>query len=265
MLSAIPAAAAADGELRASYTITFAGLSFANATLDVAVRGGAYTTRVAYQTAGASRLVADAAGLARSNGAYKGRQFIPASFDLEHRNGQRTQKVVLGIAEGNIKTMTVDPPLKLTSGQFPIEPEHLTAIADPLSALLRPAVSADGKTQVGPCDRTLSVLDGLRRYNVRLEPKGIGTTEQKGFSGSTTVCRVVLKPLAGSIGGADARAASANADQIDVTFGRVHVLDLHLPISLQARTQYGAVGVTLTGFTDDASKLGAAPPSQSTR
>lgn len=187
--------------------------------------------------------------MATTNGAYKGGRFIPAGFDLAHRNGRRNQKVVFEMVAGAVKTMTVDPPLELTSDQFPIEPAHLTAIADPLSALLIPVVPADGKTPVGPCDRTLPILDGMRRYDVRLEPKATGTTSQKGFSGPTSVCRVVLKPLAGQI--ANPKGATAIPGPIEVTFGRVNALDLHLPMSLQAPTQYGAVSVTMTEFTGE--------------
>ena len=258
LLASPGAAAAADSDIRASYAITFAGLPFAIATFDLAVRGNVYTARVSYRTAGATSLLTDAAGVATSNGAFAGGRFVPAGFDLEYRNGRRKQKVVLGIAEGAVKTMTVDPPLVLTSDQSPIEARHLTAIADPLSALLVSAVKVEGKSQAGACDRTLSILDGLRRYDVRLEPQAAGTTSQQGFSGPTTVCRVVLKPLAGMMGGgANPRPANAEAPQIDVTFGRINVLDLHLPMSLQARTQYGPVRVTLTEFSDGTTKSGA--------
>ena len=74
---AISGAAAADGDIRASYAVTFAGLSFANATLDLAVRGSVYTARVTYQTTGATRLLSDAAGVATSDGAYKGGPLDP--------------------------------------------------------------------------------------------------------------------------------------------------------------------------------------------
>jgi hypothetical protein len=257
---AISGTAAADGDIRASYAIAFAGLPFANATLDLAVRGSVYTARVTYRTAGPTRLLSDAAGVATSDGAYKGGRLTPAVFNLDHRNGRRRQKVALGMADGVVRTMTVDPPLVLTSDQPPIEAKHLSAIADPLSALIISAVRGEGKTESGACDRTLSILDGLRRYDVRLEPQATGSTTQKGFSGPTTICRVVLKPLAGLIGGGretNSGVANAGVSQIDVTFGRINVLDLHIPMSLQARTQYGAVSVTLTEFADGDQKPGA--------
>lgn len=245
----ISGAAVADGDIRASYAVTFARLPFASATLDLALRGNGYTARVAYRTVGASRILSNAAGSAASSGAYKNGRLVPAAFDLEHRNGQRRQKVSLGMTDGVVKTMTVDPPLELTSGQLPIEPKHLTAIADPLSALILSAAKVDGKPPAGPCDRTLSVVDGMRRYDVKLEPQSTGTTAIKGFAGPTMICRVALTLVAGMIGGSNSRLAEAGP--IDITFGRISRLDLYLPISLQARTGYGAVSVVLTDFADD--------------
>lgn len=253
-LIAVPSPAAADGDIRASYAVTLVGLPLANATLDLAVRGNLYTARVTYQSTGATRLLSDAAGVAASSGAYRDGRLIPAGFDLDYRNGRRRQKVTLGMAEGVVKTMTIDPPLALTPDQLAIEPGHLNAIADPLSALLIPARD---RAQADACDRTLSILDGLRRYDIRLEPHATGSTDRKGFSGPTTICRVVLKPLAGMIGGgANARAAGAEASQIEVTYGRAVALDLHVPISLRALTRYGAVNVALGEFADDAPKPG---------
>ncbi|MHB0770077.1 DUF3108 domain-containing protein [Bradyrhizobium sp. 5.13L] len=256
-LLAIPGPAAADGDIRASYAVTLVGLPLANATLDLAVRGNIYTARVTYQSTGATRLLSDAAGVAASSGAYRDGRLIPAGFDLDYRNGRRRQKVTLGMAEGVVKTMTIDPPLALTSDQPAIEPRHLNAIADPLSALLIPAGRGEAKAQADACDRTLPILDGLRRYDIRLEPHATGSTDRKGFLGPTTICRVVLKPLAGMIGeGANARAAGADASQIEVTYGRAVALDLHVPISLRAQTRYGALNVALREFADDGPKPG---------
>ncbi|MBR0957241.1 DUF3108 domain-containing protein [Bradyrhizobium japonicum] len=255
---AIPGPAAADGDIRASYAVTLVGLPLANATLDLAVRGNVYTARVTYQSAGATRLLSDAAGVAASSGAYRDGRLIPAGFDLDYRNGRRRQKVTLGMTEGVVKTMTIDPPLELTSDQPAIEAKHLNAVADPLSALLIPAGRGEDKAQIDACDRTLSILDGLRRYDVRLELQATGSTDRKGFSGPTTTCRVVLKPLAGRIGGgANARAAGADPSQIEVTYGRAVTLDLHVPISLRAQTRYGAVSVALREFADGGPKPGA--------
>lgn len=246
--------AAADGDIRASYDVTLIGLPLANATLDLAVRGTVYTARVTYQSAGATRLLSDASGVATSNGAYKDGRLLPAVFDLDHRNGRRRQKVSLGMSEGVVKTMTIDPPLELTSDQPAIEAKHLNAVADPLSALLIAPGRGVDKTQIDACDRTVSILDGLRRYDVRLERQATGSTDRKGFSGPTTTCRVVLKPLAGMIGGGANAASGADPGQIEVTYGRTAALDLHVPISLRAQTRFGAVSVALREFAEGDAK-----------
>lgn len=247
-------ASAADGDVRASYAVRFAGLPVAEANLYVALRGSTYTARVDYRVSGAVRLLNNAAGVASSTGTHKGGRFVPTDFDLEHRSGSRRHRVKLGMADGVVKTMLVDPPPVSGSNQTRIEPKHLTAIVDPLSAFLMAATRLDGRTQGGACDRVLSIVDGLSRYDVKLEQQGMGTIAQKDLAGSTTVCRAVFKPVAGQIVEGDgARAASSNSDvdQILVTFGRASTIDLYVPVYVQAQTRYGAASVALTEFSAD--------------
>ena len=251
-------ASAADGNVHAAYAVSFAGLPLANATLYVALRGSTYAARVDYRVSGAMRLLSAAAGAASSTGTHKGGRFVPTGFDLDHRSGSRRQKVKLDIADGAVKTMWVDPPAVPDSNQTPIESKHLIAIVDPLSAFLMAPGKVEGSTQAGPCDRALSILDGLSRYDVKLEQQGTGTIVQKGLAGSTTVCRVVLKPVAGQIGEVDrGRSASPDSDQILVTFGRVSTMDLYVPVSVQAQTQFGAASVALTEISVDSARSAA--------
>ena len=253
-------ASAAEGDLRASYSVSFAGLPLANATLHVALRGSTYSAQVDYQVSGALRLLSDSAGVASSAGTHNAGRFVPTEFNLDHRSGSRRQKVKLGMTDGVVKTMAVDPPPALEANQIPIEPKHLVAIMDPLSAFLLGTATIEGRAQGRVCDRSLSIFDGLRRYDVRLEQQGTGATVQKGFAGSTTVCRAVFQPVAGRIGEANrARGASpsSDVDQITITFGQTSTIDLYLPISIQAQTRLGAVGVLLTAFSADPARSAA--------
>lgn len=252
-------ASAADGNVHASYAVSLAGLPLANATLYVALHGSTYAARVDYRVSGAMRLLSDAAGAASSTGTHKGGRFVPTGFDLDHRSGSRRQKVKLDIADdGAVKTMSVDPPAVLDSNQTPIEPKHLIAIVDPLSAFLMAAGKVEGSTQAGQCDRALSILDGLSRYDVKLEQQGAGTIVQKGFARNTTVCRVVFKPVAGQIGETGrGRSASPDSDRILVTFGRVSTMDLYVPVSVQAQTQFGRASVALTEISVDPARSAA--------
>ncbi len=255
-----PSASAAEGDVRASYAVSFAGVPLANVTLHVALRGSTYAAQVDYQVSGAMRLLSNSAGMASSNGTHKAGHFVPTEFDLDHRSGSSRQKVKLGMTDGVVKTMVVDPPLALDSNQTPIEPKHLVAIADPLIALLMGAAKIEGRAQGGVCDRALSIFDGLRRYDVKFEHQGTGTTAQKGLGGSTTICRAVFKPVAGRIGEGDrARSSSpnSNVDQITITFGRTSMMDLYIPVSIQAQTRLGAVSVLLTAFSADSARSAA--------
>nr|WP_025037842.1 DUF3108 domain-containing protein [Bradyrhizobium sp. DOA9] len=253
-------ASAAEGDVRASYAVSFAGLPLANATLSVTLRGNAYSAQVDYRVSGAMRLLSDSAGVASSTGTHDAGRFVPTEFNLDHRSGSRRQRVKLGMSEGVVKTMAVEPPLVPDSSQIPIEPKHLMAIVDPLSAFLLGAATIEGGARGAVCDRTLSIFDGLRRYDVKFEPQGTGTTVQNGLAGSTTICRAIVKPVAGRIGeGSRARGASPNADvdRITITFGRAAKMDLYIPISIQAQTRLGAASVLLRSFSADSERSAA--------
>ena len=71
------------------------------------------------------------------------------------------------------------------------------------------------------------------------------------------VIGLVLAGLIGGGRGTNSGVPNTDVGQIDVTFGRINALDLYVPMSLQARTQYGAVSVILTEYADGDSKPGA--------
>jgi hypothetical protein len=153
--------AAEGSEIRVTYDLIFAGVTIAKADVRVAIRGTAYTVRVAYRTTGAGRLIGRAQGEALSTGALRRGRLIPTRFNLTHQGSQRTQKVDLAMAEGSVNEMIIDPPVQTGAQGTPITVEHPKNVTDPLSALFLPIASLQA-----PCDRTLPVFDGLRRLDV---------------------------------------------------------------------------------------------------
>lgn len=259
LLSSLPhSAAAADVDIRAEYEVTFAGLAVANADLSVAVRGSVYTARINYQTSGAARLMSSATGEAVSRGSYKSGRLTPATFDLDHRGGQRVQKVALVMTGGAVKVMTLDPPVDPKSDRVPIEPEHLKNIVDPLSAIVISAVGTDGKTEIRACDRTLPIFDGLRRYNIELDQKATGISSRGAFLGQVTTCQLRWTPVAGGVrndNGTLPTTRNGELGEITMTFGLVNAVNVYVPISASAKIGYGALEVRLTQFSSSGAKI----------
>ena len=246
LLSGSGLAAAADGNIRATYELSFLGVPFVVVNLDIAVRNSIYTVRIDYQASGAGRIASDATGEAISRGYYRNGRFIPATFVFDRKGGERPQKVELAMTGGDVKTMTLDPPAGPLPDRLPIEPEHLKHVIDPLSAFLVPAVKADGKTAADVCDRTLPIFDGLRRYDVGLS--SIDGPGVAGFAGPTKACQIRLTLIAGQARDGQASRPAFQPQDIVVTFGLIKAVEIFVPLSISAKTSYGTVQVRLKQF-----------------
>jgi hypothetical protein len=247
LLAHVPSAAAGS-ELHAAYDLIFAGVTIAKADVRVAIGETAYTVHVTYRTTGAGRLMGRAQGEALSTGALQKGRLLPIRFNLAHQGSQRTQKVDLAMAEGSVRTMTIDPPVQTGAQQgTPITREHLKNVTDPLSALFLPVAGAEV-----PCDRTLPVFDGIRRVDVALKMKETRTARQGPYVGSLAACDIQLTHIAGQ-----SRDASRTRDRpltgIEVSFGVLDAPKIYVPVSLSAKMGYLTMAARLTELSGSGS------------
>jgi len=185
-------------------------------------------------------------------------RFIPATFDLDHRGGQRVQKVALLMTGGAVKVITLDPPVDPKSDRVPIEVEHLKNIVDPASAILISAVGTDGKTEIRACDHTLPIFDGLRRYNIELDQKATGIRSRGMFLGQVTTCQLRWTPLAGGVrsdNGTLPTTQNGELGEMIMTFGLVNAVNVYVPVSVSAKIGYWALEVHLTQFSSSGAKI----------
>lgn len=248
--------AAEDGEIRATYEFAFVGLTIAEADVMIALRGNVYTVRVNYRTSRVASMMGSATGEAMSTGGYKKGRLVPATFSFAHQEGQRAQKIMLMMSDGTVDAMTIDPPAKPESTGVPVTVEHLKNITDPLSALLVPAVGTDGKTEIGLCDRTVPVFDGLRRFNVALK-KGAPTENGRPDIGPRTTCELRITPIAGEIrseSSSQARAPNRAHGEIALTFAFLNASKIYIPVSFSAEMSHATLTARLTQFSYSGSR-----------
>lgn len=243
---------AADSDIRAKYEVTLAGLTIVHADVTFAVRGSVYTVRTNYRTSGAARLMSSATGEAVTSGTYKNGILTPMKFDLDHRGSQRVQKVALVMSGGAVDKLTVDPPLDQASQRAPIEPEHLKNVIDPLSGILASAVKADGKSEIGACDRTVPVFDGVRRFDIALKRKETQIAARGPFTGPLTACELRITPIAGEIrngNGSQAGPPNRSLGETEMTFGFVDAQKIYIPVSLSAKLGFMTLQARLTQYS----------------
>ncbi|MCP3446070.1 DUF3108 domain-containing protein [Bradyrhizobium sp. CCGUVB14] len=246
---------AADSDIRTKYEVTLAGLTIAHAEVIFAVRGKDYSVRTNYRTSGAARLMGSATGEAVSSGTYKNGILAPSKFDLDHRGSQRVQKVALVMSGGTVDKLIVDPPLDQGTQRAPIEPEHLKNIIDPLSGLLVSGVKADGKSDIGACDRTVPVFDGVRRFDITLKRKETPAATHGPFTGPLTACELRITPIAGEMrsgSGPQAGMPARSLSETELTFGFVDAQKFYIPVSLSAKLGFATLQARLTQYSHSA-------------
>ncbi|MDH2343933.1 DUF3108 domain-containing protein [Bradyrhizobium sp. SSUT77] len=256
-----PDIATAHDEVHLSYEVSLAGLSLATADLDLIVGDSSYVARMQYRTSGAARLTSSGAGEAIAKGAYKGGRFVPATFDLDHRAGQRSRKIAITIVDGRIKTMTLDPPIDPDSGRMPFELDKLGTIIDPLSATVVSGVTTDGRPETRVCDRTLPIFDGIRRYDIELSLQGSGFSNRGIFIGPLTNCRLRLMHLSAEVKPENATQSAergARLGSVDVTFGFVAAVKVYVPVAISAEVGRATLVVRLIQISTGGARTDAA-------
>ena len=237
-----------DGELKASYEVTIAGIELARANLLVKTQNDLYTAKVGYRTAGVAKAIVTAKGEAMSTGAIKDGKPLPVTYNLDARDDRKSQKVVLAMNAGTIKAMEVEPPTKPQPDRIPIGPEHQKNIVDPLSAILMPVRKLDQKPE-SVCERSFPVFDGWTRYDVKLSYATSEEGKRDGISGPFVTCSARWIPVAGHKPDAKGTKFMSENKDLSVTLGLASDVGLYIPVKISVRTMVGTVVVDLEKVT----------------
>ncbi|MEJ1160353.1 DUF3108 domain-containing protein [Prosthecomicrobium sp. N25] len=243
-------AAAGDGQISASYDITIGGIALAKGNLVVKVDKDAYTARVGYRTTGVAKVVSRATGEAMATGAIKGDKPAAATYQLDTNGERRPAHVVMGLANGTIKSLDQNPPLKDDPERVPVEAQHRQGVVDPLSAILMP-LPRKGDAALGPaaCDRTLPVFDGWTRYDVKLSFKAAGPIQKAGYAGPSITCAARWVPVAGHKPEKDSTKFMVDNKDIEVTLVPAADTGVLVPVRVAVMTLTGLLVVDADRFT----------------
>ena len=234
-----------DGEIKASYDITIAGIGLAKANLIVKTQGDLYTAKVGYRTSGVAKAIVSAKGEAVSTGAIRDGRTLPVTYNLDARDDTKAQKVMLAMTGGTIRTMEVSPPTKPAPDRIPIGPEHQKNIVDPLSAIVMPVRKAANGKPEGICDRALPVFDGWTRYDIKLSYASTVEVKKDGLVGPFVTCQARFVPVAGHKPEAKGTKFMEENKDLSVTLGLSETVGLYVPVKISVKTMVGTVVVDL--------------------
>lgn len=192
------AAAAEAANLKVDYAITLAGLTLGNADLDGTFDDSRYDMKLSGRLTGfAGALSGGSKGGATARGTVSGTRLVPGGFSAVGKSGSSTRTVQMGVANGNVTGIEIEPPFEFRPDRVPLTEASKRNIIDPLSGLVAVAVNRGKLDEAANCNRTVPVFDGTQRFNVVLSYAGTRLVRKPGFTGNVLVCAIRYVPVAG--------------------------------------------------------------------
>lgn len=223
-------------DIRADYTVYVGGLIFAEGSMKATLSGGDYLLENELGSAGLPRRFWEARWTMTSEGRIADDKVHPSRFDFTAIEKSETKRRLIVYDASGTPELTFDPPLPPDENKEAPPLSERKKTLDPVSAFLLPVIG-DGN----PCNRTLPVFDGKRRYDLQLTYDGNDTvtTRDNGYSGEAIRCKVRVLPRAGM---QHAKLATSLRQRNDTLIWLAPVGDekLYIPIRVQLRTPIGA-------------------------
>jgi hypothetical protein len=186
----------AEGNLDASYTISFAGIRVGDIAATVVVGDGEYAISARGRAGGVMKVLVDGEASFTARGTIKDSDPAPTTFTSKIISNAQTSDVTMVLDEGSVKEIAAAP--QPGADRVPLTQANRHGIVDPLTAMLFSAAAAGEGLSPEACRHTLPIFDGHHRYDLKLRFKRMDkVTAEKGYAGSVVVCSVGYEPIAG--------------------------------------------------------------------
>lgn len=192
---AIPTPSHAGGKLEARYAVTMAGITIGQASWSLFISDDQYVSAATGKASGMMSVLVSGEGTVSARGAVRDGQLAPERFTASIKHDDEKSDTKMLLDGGIVKELSAET-AKEARDRVPVTEAHRKGIIDPVSALLVPmAGDSLGKEA---CERTLSVFDGRRRYDLKLSFKRMDKVKaERGYAGPVAVCAVGFTPRAG--------------------------------------------------------------------
>ncbi|NDA46655.1 MAG: DUF3108 domain-containing protein [Alphaproteobacteria bacterium] len=235
--------------LKAHYGMTLMGLSIGTAYASGYVEPKAYRIEIGMRTTGLANLVNSAKGAATATGAMSLMGPSPAAYSNSITNSEETRTVRMSLSGNAVRAVDIRPEPWDLPARVPLGDTARRHVVDPVSALIMSVPAGQELSGPAACERTISVFDGVTRFDVSLSYAGSQTVEAKGYAGPVVVCTARYTPIAGHRpDSASTRYMSENHD-IHVWLAPLPETHVVLPIHIDIGTAAGELSIDASEFT----------------
>lgn len=230
--------------LKVDYAIALGGFNFGSAGVEANIGDGAYKLDALIKTEGIAEQFFETTFALESQGSFSGNRVKPARFISTYQDSDSSRRVELTYPSRGAPVMAAEPAYGDGFGPH-VQLNDVLMTQDPISALLLPTRSANAS----PCDRSLPLFDGRRRYDLQLREDGM--TEMNGgdnaYNGPAMRCTVGMLPVAGYERKTLIKLL-AREDSIRVWLAPLEGSDVWVPVRMTLRTPFGGAVMRATRF-----------------
>jgi hypothetical protein len=224
--------------IKAHYALSLMGLSIGSAFASGVVEPPSYRVDISMRTTGLANIVNNTKGAATASGALTS-ALSPASYANTTTNSEETRTVRMSLAGNAVRASEVKPAPWDAEARVPVEESDKRHIVDPVSALIMPVPAGQELTGPAACNRTISVFDGVTRFDVRLSYAGAHNAQFRGYEGPVTVCTARYTPIAGHRPDSNStRYMAANSD-MNVWLAPLPEAHVVVPVHIDIKTAAG--------------------------
>lgn len=238
------AAEALPTNLKVEYAIALGGFNLGTADVEANLGGGSYELDATVRTEGIADQFFETTFALESQGSFSGNRVKPARFISTYHDADSSRRVELTYPSRGAPVMAAEPTYGDGFGPH-VQLNDILMTQDPISALLLPTMTATAS----PCDRSLPLFDGRRRYDLQLREDGM--TEINGgenaYNGPAMRCSVGMLPVAGYERKTLIKLL-AREDSIRVWLAPLEGSDVWIPVRMTLRTPFGGAVMRATRF-----------------
>jgi hypothetical protein len=246
-LLALQGGVAAAETIKAHYALSLMGVSigsaFATGTLD-----RNYRIDISMRTTGLANLVNNTKGAATASGGLSAGGPSPTAYANTTSNEDEVRTVRMSLAGNAVRAVEVKPEPWDAEQRIPVTDGAKRRVVDPVSALIMSVPQGQELTGPAACNRTISVFDGITRFDIALTYSGEQTANTRGYAGPVAVCSARYTPIAGHR--PDSKSTRYMAENRDINVWLAPLPESHVvvPIHIDMRTGAGDLVIDASEF-----------------
>jgi len=261
MAAAVGDHAQAQGNLDASYTISFARIPVGEITATVVFGDSEYAISARARAGGVMKILSvDGEGsfTTTTRGTIKDGHPVPTNFTSKIVSNTGNSDVTMVLDEGSVRELAATPPP--SQDRVPVTAANRRGIVDPLTALLFSAAASGETLSKDACRRTLPIFDGHQRYDLKLAFKRMDkVTAEKGYAGPVAVCSISYEPIAGHRASTPLVKYLSEGREMEMAFAPITGTRLLAPFRLSVVSMLANVMIDANRFETTAHPLDASP------